>query len=128
MRSMGSSFFTKPATLSTIIFWSGLRSKFMARSSGAGQTKQELGDDVLWDLVAAAVDGGRTRVVEGRRHPLLERRHGAFFVEPCERVRAHHVHGDLEALLHDLGAADLEDRRLGPRCMPELRARERAVV
>src|SRR5262249_30844332 len=67
-RVTGDSRLTKLATVLTRSCCSSDSSKFMRVVRPLSEPEDELGDDVLLDLVAAAVDRGGAQVVEQRRH------------------------------------------------------------
>ena len=79
-----------PPTVSTSSCWSSVRSKFMRASVCRSRraAEDELRDDVLLDLVGAAVDGGGARVVEEPRARLLGRRDDARLVRTRRASRA----------------------------------------
>src|SRR6516162_6512062 len=70
-RVTGDSLRTNAVAVSTSSFWSWERSKFMGSPSARRQPENQLGDDVLLDLVGSAINGRGTGVVEGRGNPLL---------------------------------------------------------
>src|SRR5579872_4343556 len=87
------------------------------------EAEHELGDDVLLDLVRAAVDRALAPVEVVRRQPAGiigpdRRLVGALaLVVDREGVVADRLEQELGDRLLDLGAADLEDRGLGPRTL-----------